>query len=52
MEYILKKTITSPGAVIRVYSPILDEAERARRMKQIHDAAAAVLKEQIRNRSK
>ena len=33
---------------IRVYHPILTEEERAKRMKQIHDSAAALLKSQMR----
>lgn len=37
-------TIESPGAIIRVYRPILTEEERARRMKRLHDAAAELLK--------
>lgn len=48
-EYILKKTIESPGCVIRVYSPVLTEEERAKRMKRIHDAAEKLLKGVIRN---
>lgn len=42
-EYALKKTIEMPGLVARVFSPILTEEERARRMKAIHKAAAALL---------
>ena len=37
-------TIEVPGAIIRVYRPILTEEERARRMKRLHDAAAELLK--------
>ncbi len=37
-------TIEAPGAIIRVYRPILTEEERARRMKRLHDAAAELLK--------
>ena len=44
-QYMEPITITYPNAVVRVYRPILDEEERARRMKRIHDAAAALLKE-------
>lgn len=44
MEYIHTKTIESPKAIIRVYRPVLDEKERARRMKAVHDAAAEVLR--------
>lgn len=36
--------IKSETAIVRVYRPILTEEERARRMKQVHDAAAALLK--------
>ena len=42
-EYILKKVIESPDAAVRVYSPILTAEERARRMKEIHKAAARLL---------
>lgn len=34
-----------PGAIIRVYRPILDDAERERRMKRLHDSAAALLRD-------
>ena len=33
-----------PGMTARVYRPILTEEERARRMKALHDACAALLK--------
>ena len=33
-----------PNAKVRVFRPILSDAERARRMKIIHDAAADLLK--------
>ena len=33
----------SPGWIIRVYRPILTEEERARRMKEIEKAAAALI---------
>ena len=32
-----------PGITVRVYSPILTDEERARRMKMIEKAAAAVI---------
>jgi hypothetical protein len=32
------------GAIIRIYRPILDDKEKARRMKLIHDAAANMFK--------
>lgn len=43
-NYTLVKTIESPNATIRVFSPILTEEERAKRMKQIHNAAARLIK--------
>lgn len=46
MEYRLKKTIESPGFIIRVHSPILTPEEKARRMKAIHKAAENLLKNQ------
>lgn len=36
-------TYTYPNAIVRVYSPILTEEERAARMKRVHDAAARLL---------
>lgn len=38
-------TLDIPGAIVRVYHPVLDEEERARRMKRIHDSAAELLKD-------
>lgn len=49
-EYTHTKTIESSSATIRVFSPILTDDERAKRMKSIHNAAAALLKEKIKNR--
>lgn len=43
-EYELKKVFTSEKAVVRVFSPILTEKERARRMEQIHKASEKLLK--------
>ncbi len=39
------KTITYPGIVARVYSPILTEEERQRRMSQITKSAERLLTE-------
>lgn len=39
------KTITYPGIVARVYSPILTEEERQRRMAQITKSAERLLTE-------
>lgn len=39
---------TSPGFIVRVWRPILTDEERARRMKQIHDAASRLLKSQMK----
>ena len=44
MEYEHKKTIESPGYVVRIYSPVLSAEERAKRMKAIHKAAENLLK--------
>ena len=41
--YTLKKVIETPGAAIRVFSPILTDEERARRMNAIHKATARLL---------
>lgn len=41
--YELKKTIEFSNMVARVFSPILTEEERNRRMKAIHKAAANLL---------
>jgi hypothetical protein len=43
-EYQEAKIITFPGMVARVYSPVLTQEERARRMKAIHKQAAELLK--------
>ena len=39
-----------PNAIVRVHIPDLDERERDRRRKRLHDAAARILKEQERSR--
>lgn len=39
------KVFTYPNAVVRVHFPDLTEEEQKRRMKQIHKAAAELLKE-------
>ena len=38
------KIFTYPGAVVKVYSPILTEEERKRRMEAIAKSAARLLK--------
>ena len=38
------KTMTYPGVIAKVYSPILTEEERKRRMTQIAKAAERLLK--------
>ena len=38
------KTMEFPGMTVRVHSPILDDKERQRRMKLIHNQAANLLK--------
>lgn len=49
-EYIHTKTIEFPGMIARIYSPVLTDEERNRRMKRIHDAAAELLKSQERTK--
>lgn len=44
MDYTLKKTIESPGFIIRVHSPIITAEERNKRMKAIHKAAEKLMK--------
>ena len=44
MDYTLKKTIESPGFIIRVHSPVITSEERTRRMKAIYKAAENLLK--------
>ena len=41
--------ITFPNMVAKVYSPILEPEEREKRMKAIHRATAAVLKNKMHN---
>ena len=43
-EYMEAIVFNFPGAVVRVQRPILTEEERARRMQQIHRAAANLMK--------
>ena len=43
-EYKLVKVIESPNCIARVYSPIISDEERARRMKAIYKAAENLLK--------
>jgi hypothetical protein len=43
-QYQEPKTITFPGMTVRVYRPILTAEERARRMAQLHNQAAQLLK--------
>lgn len=44
-EYQEPIMIDTTGAIVRVYRPVLDEDERVRRMKRIHDAAAELLRD-------
>lgn len=41
--YTIKKVIKGNNCTIRVFSPILTDEERARRMTAIHKAAASLL---------
>lgn len=46
------KAFTFPGMIAKVYIPILTKEERNRRMKQIYDAAANLLKSEIETKEK
>lgn len=43
-EFVHTKTITFPGMVARIYSPVLTEEEKGRRMQRIYKATAEILK--------
>jgi len=43
-NYILKKVINEKGCTIRVFSPILTDEERKRRIEAIHKATANLFK--------
>lgn len=43
-NYILTKTIKTENANIRVFSPIIDDDERKKRMKAVYKAAMELLK--------
>lgn len=43
-EFVHTKTITFPGMVARIYSPVLTEEEKNRRMQRIYKATAEILK--------
>lgn len=42
------KVFELPGMIAKVYTPILTEEERSRRMKRIYEAAANLLKSERR----
>ena len=44
--------VTFPNMTVRVFRPILTEAERSRRMKIIHDAAVLLLLSVEENKKK
>lgn len=44
------RVFTYPNMIVRVHFPDLSEEENKRRMKKLHDAAAELLKETLRNR--
>lgn len=43
--YTRKRVFTYPNMVVEVFIPDLTDEENKKRMKRIHDAAAALLKE-------
>lgn len=44
MDYKLKKEVKTDSAIIRVYSPVISEEERAAQLKKIYNAAADLLR--------
>ena len=48
-DYILNKVIETPSFTARVFSPVLTEEERKRRMQAIHKATADLLKGVTKN---
>ena len=44
-EFTHTKTIEFPGMVARVFSPVLTAEERSKRMQNIHNKSAILLKE-------
>lgn len=42
-EYMEAQIMEFPGVIVRVHRPVLEEAERERRMKRIRKAAERVL---------
>lgn len=48
-QYIHTKTITLPGMVARIFSPVLTEEERQHRTEAIKTASANLLKEVLKN---
>ena len=44
MEYIHVKTLESENAIVRVYSPVISDEERARRYEKIKKATVALLR--------
>ena len=45
MEYILKQEIRTESSIVRVFSPVLDEKEKAARLKRIYAAATDMMKD-------
>lgn len=43
--YTLERTIEFPNMKVRVFRPVLTEAERSKRMEAIHKATANLMKE-------
>lgn len=49
-EYMEAQIMEFPGVIVRVHRPVLEEAERERRMKRIRKAAERVLAATDQNR--
>lgn len=48
-KYKLVETLEYPNAIVRIHRPELSPEERSKRMKAIHDAAANLLANAIRD---
>ena len=49
-QYTFERTIEFPNMVARIFRPVLTEEEKKRRMQNIYNAAANLLKEEGRKK--
>lgn len=48
-QFTYERTIEFPNMKVRVFRPVLTEAERSKRMQNIHKAASNLMKEVMKN---